>query len=146
LHPALALRARREAQELVRRTLLDAANAIQREAGQQLTGNPSQPGVEAQPSHSRLNIDDPGADARGQAARYPIARALAEHVVAQIDPLTQAAWAARDDQARNTARQAVFAALGRFLVNPSSAPAAWRAASAAAAGREQAPPAPSCRG
>jgi hypothetical protein len=59
---------------------IDLATAI---AAQQATGTGTQP------SHSRLNKDDP------TTAHYQLARDLAVFVVQQIDPQMRAAWAAR---------------------------------------------------
>ncbi|MHB1355504.1 MAG: hypothetical protein ACYCZF_05970 [Anaerolineae bacterium] len=97
-----------QCRDLVRRSLEAGLNAAMAEAGRRFTG------TGAQPSHTRMNVDDPasGGDL------YPIARALAEHVVAQLDPLLQAAWRAPAREAQATARAALFARLRQFLVHP----------------------------
>lgn len=97
-----------QCRDLVRRSLEAGLNAAVAEAGRRFTG------TGAQPSHTRMNVDDPasGGDL------YPIARALAEHVVAQLDPLLQAAWRAPAGEAQQAAREALFRRLRQFLVHP----------------------------
>jgi hypothetical protein len=97
-----------QARDLVRQGLEAAVNAAMAEAGRRATG------TGAQPSHTRMNVDDPasGGDL------YPIARDLAQHVVSQLDPLLQAAWRAPAGPAREAAREALFAQLRIFLVHP----------------------------
>jgi hypothetical protein len=97
-----------QCRDLARRGLEAGINAAMAEAGRRFTG------TGAQPSHTRMNVDDPasGGDL------YPIARALAEHVVAQLDPLLQAAWRAPAGPEREHAREALFTRLRQFLVHP----------------------------
>lgn len=106
LLPGLALR--NQARELARRALEAALAAVSAEVGQRVTG------TGPQPSHTRMAIDDPTAGAK----LYSTASALAAHVVAQLDPLMQAAWSAAAGQPREDARRALFARLRALLVHP----------------------------
>lgn len=115
--PAIGIR--NVARDLARQALEAAVNAGMRELGRRATG------LHGQPSHSAMNIDDPTADPAFGLQLYPIARALAEHVVRQLDPLLQAAWDAPAGPARDAARQALFARLRTFLVHPQAGGSDW---------------------
>ena len=97
-----------QARDLARRGLEAGVNAAMAEAGRRYTG------TGAQPSHTRMNVDDPasGGDL------FPIARDLAQHVVSELDPLLQAAWRAPAGQAREDKRRELFDRLRGFLVHP----------------------------
>ncbi len=97
-----------QARELARRGLEAALNAATAEAGRRVTGTGSQP------SHTRMNVDDPASGGR----LYPIARDLATHVVSELDPLMQAAWRAPAGADREAARRVLFARLRSLLVHP----------------------------